>query len=147
MADSDFIGREYPPFTVEVEKGRIRNFARAIGDEDPIYFDEDAAKKVGFQAIPAPPTFAHSLVMDAGQSFMVLADMGIDKAQSVHGEMKFLYQAEICAGDVISGQMSIKDIYEKKGGALKFIETETRLENQDGTHVADLRSVAIIRNG
>ncbi len=147
MADSDFIGKQYPPFTVEVEKGRIRNFARAIGEDDPVYADEEAAKKAGYRSIPAPPTFPHALVMDAGQSFSVLADMGIDKAQTVHGEQGFTYHGDICAGDVISGQMRIKDIYEKKSGALKFIETETRLENQDGVHVCDLCAIAVVRNG
>ncbi len=146
MAESDFIGKEYPPFTVEVEKGRIRNFARAIGEEDPVYSDEEAAKKAGFRAIPTPPTFPHALVMDAGQSFRILADMGIDKARSMHGEQGFTYHADICAGDVITGRTRIKDIYEKKGGALKFIETETRMENQERVHVCDLRSVIVIRN-
>lgn len=147
MADADFIGKEYPPFTQEVEKGRIRFFAQAIGEEDPVYFDEDAAKKAGYRAIPAPPTFAHTILMDAGQSFRVLTEMGIEMTRTMHGEQHFEYLGDICAGDTITGQTKTLDIYEKKGGALKFIVNETRLENQTGEHVANLRSVVIITGG
>jgi acyl dehydratase len=146
MWSTEHIGKTYPPFTVEVEKGRIAFFAKSIGEDDPVYFDEDAAKKAGFRAIPVPPTFPFTIAMDAGQSFMVLEDMDIDKTKTVHGEQSFAYHKDICAGDVITGQQKIVDMFDKKGGALQFIVTETRLDNQDGEHVCDLRSVIVVRN-
>lgn len=141
-----FVGKAYPAFSVDVEKGRLRLFAKAIGSDNPVYTDEDAARRAGFNALPAPPTFAFSLTMDAGQSFNVLDDLGLPRERSVHGGQGFRHVRPILAGDVISGQQTIKTIYDKKGGALLFIETETRLENQRGEHVCDLTSTIVVRN-
>lgn len=144
--DKTMIGKEYEPFSVEIEKGRIAQFARSIGEENPIYFDEDAAKNAGYRAIPVPLTFPYTITMDAGQSFNVLEDMAIDKTKAVHGEQGFTYHNAICAGDKITGQQKITDIYNKKNGALVFIVTEIKLVNQDDVHMADLHSVIVVRN-
>ncbi|MCP4184151.1 MAG: MaoC family dehydratase [Hyphomicrobiales bacterium] len=144
--NKEFIGKEYEPFEIEVEKGRIAQFARSIGEENPIYFDAEAAKKAGFRGIPVPLTFAYTITMDAGQSFNVLEDMGIEKTNAVHGEQGFTYHNEICAGDKITGSQKIVDMYDKKNGALLFIVTGITLTNQDELHVADLHSVIVVRN-
>ncbi len=146
MADADFIGKEYPSFSVDVEKGRIKMFADSIGEKNLIYFDEKAAKNKGYSGIPVPPTFAFTLAMEAGQSFNILADMGIPKTQAMHGEQGFTYHEPIYAGDAVTGIQRITDIYEKKGGALQFIEAVIELRNQNDTHVADLRSVIVVRH-
>ena len=146
MAVTDIVGKVYDPFSVEVEKGRIAFFARSIGATDPIHFDETAAKAAGHRGIVAPPTFAYSITMDANQAFMVLDQLGIDKTRTVHGEQGFVYHGDICAGDIISGRQKIVEVYDKKGGALTFIITETRLENQMGQRVCDLRTAIVIRN-
>ena len=58
MIDKKHIGRTTKPQTVDVEKGRLRFFAKAIGETDPVYTDEAAAKAAGYKSLPAPPTFA-----------------------------------------------------------------------------------------
>jgi len=55
--DRGVIGVESAPIRYDVEKGAIRKFVEAIGDEDPIYRDEQAAQAAGFKTIVAPPTF------------------------------------------------------------------------------------------
>lgn len=143
---SNIIGKEYAPFQFEVEKGRIRLFANAIGDTNPIYHDEAAARRAGYRSIPVPPTFPFTIIMEANQAFMILDELGIDKTRSMHGEQSFAYYGDICAGDVISGRQKVVDMYEKKGGALQFIVTEIRLENQNRRHVCDLRTTIVVRN-
>jgi len=140
------IGKTYDRFTFEVEKGRLRAFAKAIGETNPIYFDEQAAMAAGYRSIVAPPTFAFVPLMESDQPFTVLADMGIDKTKSVHGEQHFTYHRPIVAGDHISGQQRITEIYDKKGGALTFIVTDTPLTNQHDEPVADLHMVIVVRN-
>ncbi len=54
--DKKLIGHTFKPFTTTVEAGKIRLFCKAIGEENPIYVDEEAAKQAGYRAIPAPPT-------------------------------------------------------------------------------------------
>jgi len=146
MEIADIVGREYPPFQFEVEKGRIRMFCQAIGEDNPVYHDQAAAKRAGYRSIPVPPTFPFTIIMEANQSFMILDELGIDKTRTMHGEQQFIYHADICAGDVITGRQTVIDTYEKKGGALRFIVTEVRLDNQSMEHVGDLRTTIVIRN-
>ena len=140
-----FIGKVYPPFTLEVEKGRLRLFAKATGATDPIFSDEIAAERAGYRALPAPPTFSYAITMDAGQAFNVLADMKVPMHKSVHGGQRFAFKRPIYAGDVITGRQKVTDVYDKKNGALLFIETEIALFNQDNDEVCDLRSTVIVR--
>lgn len=142
----NIIGKTYASFKVAVEKGRIRRFAKAIGETDPIYFDEAAAKAAGYRSILAPPTFAFTITFDARQAHLVLDDLGIDKTKTMHGEQSFTYHQPICADDVITGRQRVVDMYGKKGGALRFIVTETQLENRRGERACDLRSVIVVRN-
>ena len=146
MLDKSFIGKEYEPFSFEVEKGRIRQFANAIGDDNPIYRDEAAAKAEGYKTIPAPPTFPYVAIMDADQALTVLRDIGADISRSLHGEQWFTYQGPIYAGDVVSGRQKIVDIFDKKNGALEFIVTEVSLTNQDNEPVCAMKSVVVVRN-
>ena len=147
MDFSRYVGKEYPPFTIAVESRRIVAFARAIGETDPIYSDEESARSAGYDGIPAPLTFPFTLTLEAGQSFNVLEDMGIDRTRSVHGAQGFRYHRPIYGGDTVSGRQKIVDIFEKKGGALVFILTETALANQHGEPVCDLTSTIVVRNG
>lgn len=141
------IGKVYEPFTMEVEKGRLRSFAKAIGESNPVYFDETAAREAGYRSILAPLTFPFVAAMEAEQPFVLLADMGIDKRKTVHGEQQFTYLKPIVAGDLLTGQQKIVEMYDKKGGALTFIVTETRLTNQLNEAVCDMRTVIVVRNG
>jgi acyl dehydratase len=64
----------------------------------------------------------------------------------MHAEQSFVYFADLCAGDKITGRQRVVDVYDKKNGALEFLVTETRLENQRGEHVCDLRTTVVVRN-
>lgn len=146
MIDKGIVDKEYPPFSVEVEKHWLRGFAAAIGADYPIYSDEAAARAAGYRSLPAPPTFPFALIMEANQSFMILDELGIDKRHAMHAEQSFAYFADICAGDVITGRQKVVDVYDKKNGAMEFIVTEIRLDNQRGEHVCDLRITVVVRN-
>lgn len=147
MIDKKFIGHEFAPVTAEVEKGRLRFFAKATANADPIYSDEAAAKKAGYRALPAPPTFLFCLEMDRDNPFDFLELLQIDLGKVLHGEQNFAYHAPVVAGDRITFRSKIADIYDKKGGALEFVVVETKAHNQDGTHVADMRRSIVVRNG
>jgi acyl dehydratase len=141
-----FVGKEYPAFSADVEKGRLRLFAKAIGSANDIMTDEGAARGAGFPALPAPPTLAYSLTMDCGQSFNALEDMKIPLSKCVHGAQGFRYVRPLLAGDTVTGRQKIVSIIEKKGGALLFIDMQIRLENQRGEHVCDLNQTVVVRN-
>jgi len=146
MIAKSIIGKEYPPFTVEVEKHWVRSFAEAIGATDPVYFEESAALAAGYRSLSAPPTFPFAMIMDRNQSFMILDELGIDKRRAMHAEQSFVYHHDLCAGDVITGRQKVVDVYDKKNGALEFLVTEIRLDNQRGEHVCELRTTVVVRN-
>lgn len=147
MISRDFIGLEMPPFTVDVEQGRLRFFAKATGQADPVYTDEEAARAAGHPALPVPPSFLFCLEMDAPDPGALRDKLGIDIARVLHGEQRFVFHRMAYAGDRLSFRQRVADIYDKKGGALEFMVRETRVTNQRGEHVADLVGTTVVRNG
>lgn len=146
MIDKKYIGAKLTPFTVEVEKGQLRSFARATCQADPIYLDENAARAAGHRSLPVPPTYLFCLEMASPNPQEVYALLGIDYARVLHGEQHFVYHQPVFAGDTLSFAPIISDIHDRKDGALEFVVWETRVQAEDGTHVADLRSVMVVRH-
>ena len=146
MIDSKFIGMALPAFHAIAEPGQLRFFAKATGETDPIYLDDSAARAAGHSGLPLPPTFLISLELSQ-PSTSWRSELGIDPSRILHGEQSFSYHRMAYAGDKLRFETRIVDIYQKKCGALDFVTRETRVTNQCGEHVADLRSVLIQRNG
>lgn len=146
MIDRNHIGRELPPLTVDVEKGQLRFFAKATGQDDPVYLDDEAAKAAGFAALPAPPTFLFSLDLMQPDPFSVYRSLGVDLNRILHGEQRFRYAEPICAGDTITLRTRIADLYDKKNGAMEFIVLETDATNQRGEDVGGMTRVVVVRN-
>ncbi len=131
--DTSAKGKTYPPFEYEVGKEKIREYAFAVGEENPVYFDRDAARAAGFRDIPAPPMFA--VVYSAGSVGPAVLDpeVGINFALMVHGGQEFEWGEPVCAGDVIETTPELKDVYEKDGKQFFVFESVSR--NQDGQEV------------
>lgn len=146
MIDKKHIGRTTPPQTIDVEKGRLKFFAKAIGETDPVYTDEEAAEAAGYSALPAPPTFAFCLEMETNSLWDNIAAMGVPVGKILHGSQTFKYLAPILAGDKITFVTKVSDIYDKKGGKMEFIIEDTTATNQDGTPVAELQRVIVVIN-
>jgi len=147
MIDRRFIGHTLPPFSVPVEAGRLRFFAKATGQTDAVYADVAAARDAGHRDLPVPPTFLFCLEMEGPNPAAIRELLGLDYRRLLHGEQEFVYHAMACAGDVLSFEQRIEDIYDKKGGALEFVVRRTRVSNQHGALVAELRAVTVMRNG
>lgn len=146
MIDRGHIGRELYSCSVTVEAGRLRLFAKAIGEDNPIHLEEGAARAAGFAALPVPPTFlcALELEQDAPNAWFETVGLRLDRV--LHGEQTFVYHHMLHAGDTVTLVAHIVDIYEKNGGALEFVVKGTAMVDQRGRRVADLRSVIIQRN-
>ncbi|HSV60725.1 MAG TPA: MaoC family dehydratase N-terminal domain-containing protein [Variovorax sp.] len=146
MIDRRHIGHQMAPFTVPVEAGRLRFFARATGQADPVYTDVAAAHDAGHRNLPVPPTFLFCMEMEGPNPAAIRELLGLDYRRLLHGEQQFTYLAPACAGDVLRFTQTIEDIYDKKGGALEFVVRRTRVSNQCNEAVAELRSVTVMRN-
>lgn len=147
MIDTRHIGHTLPPYAVDVEKGRLKFFAKAIGQTDPVYTDDAAAKAAGYPSLPVPPTFLFCLEMDSPNpgALRDLLDLPVPKV--LHGEQRFTYHAMAFAGDTLTFAQRIADIYAKKDGLLEFVVRETRVTNQHGQHIADLHGITVVRHG
>ncbi len=113
MIDRQYIGHRMAPFTVPVEAGRLRLFAKATGQHDPVYTDESAAHDAGHPALPVPPTFLFCLEMDAPNPAAIRELLGLDYRRLLHGEQRFTYHAMTYAGDRLTFEQCIEDIYDK----------------------------------
>jgi acyl dehydratase len=146
MIDPKFIGLSSEARYVYVERGQLRFFAHAIGETDPIYTDEAAARAAGYAALPAPPTFLFTLGLLAPAEKGSLQDLGVPIERVLHGEQHFTYVKPILAGDRIKLVTTITAIEAKKGGALEFVTQETVAENQLSEIVGRARTVIVVRN-
>jgi acyl dehydratase len=127
------VGKTYPPFEYEVGREKIREYAYAVGETDPIHFDRDAARAAGYRDVVAPPMFA--VVYSAGSVGPAVLDpeVGIDLMRMVHGGQDFVWSEPVCAGDTITTETKVVDIRER--GGLEFYVFESSSRNQDGHDV------------
>jgi acyl dehydratase len=143
MADKNDIGKIGKPITIHIEAGKIREFAKAIKDANPLYADENAAQaEIG--GVMPPPTFLMTLDhWDDGSS---RPRINIDLPRLLHGEQEFEYLKPIRAGDVLSAVTKVTNVFEKsggRGGTMTFTTLDTEFTNQQGEKVAIARSTLI----
>jgi acyl dehydratase len=127
------VGKTYPAFEYEVGLEKIREYARAVGETDQIYFDRGVARAEGYRDVVAPPMFAVVYSAGAVGPAVLDPDVGIDLMRMVHGGQEFAWGEPVCAGDKITTQTTFKDLSEKDGR--KFFVFESVSRNQDGQEV------------
>ncbi len=139
----DAKGKRYPPFEYEICREKIREYALAVGEDNPIYFDRERARAAGFRDVAAPPMFA--VVYSAGSISPAILDpeVGINFAMMVHGGQEFVWGEPVCAGDTITTETAVGHIYEKEGKGFYVFESTSR--NQDGEEVVRATWTEIVR--
>lgn len=117
----DFV-YEFSPFTIEA--GKVREFAKALGFENPVYEEISAAKGKGLPNIPVPPTF--SAVIDYWNKrdlYLMFEQLGLKPEDVLHGEQAFEYKSRMFVGDVIYAKTKLLKKIEKKGKNFYFLQT------------------------
>jgi acyl dehydratase len=122
------VGKEYPPVRYEVGREKLREFAVAVGETDPIYHDEEAARAAGHPDIPAVPTFPTVLTMRASLAIHGDSELGLDYSRVVHGEQEFAYHRPIRAGDRLLAVAKVASAEPKGRHELLTIQTEVTTE-------------------
>ncbi|MFI6598647.1 MaoC family dehydratase N-terminal domain-containing protein [Nonomuraea sp. NPDC050536] len=143
--DVGVIGRCFPDLTVDVERGRLRLFAKAIGETDPVYTDLAAARAAGHPDLPVPPTMLFGLELDQPDPYRWLDEIGVDLRHVLHGEQSFTYDALAYAGDRLTLSARVSDAYVKDGGRLSFVVRDTDVR-RDATRIAAMRQVIVVRD-
>lgn len=133
MADRRLIGTTYE-LTWQVERGKIFELVEAIGEDNPVCKNREAAQTEGYKDIIAPLTFTTVPVMWSGVLFKAFEDLKMPLSRIMHAEQGYEYYREIIPGDTLSGVMVVKSIIERKGrtGVMDFVLFEIRFTNQNG---------------
>jgi acyl dehydratase len=140
---SDAVGKTYPPTSYAVGREKVREFAAAVGEENPLHHDPDAAREAGYADVVAPPMFAVVFGGRAMAPALFDPDVGIDFARMVHGGQEFVWGPPVVAGDEIATEVEVKDVAER--GGLEFYVFESRSTNQDGETVCTGTWTNIVR--
>lgn len=142
--DARHAGHAFAPFVVQADARQLCLFAKATGQNDPVYTDADMARAAGHPALPLPPTFLACLEMEAPDPNALLTLLGLDPRQRLlHAEQGVVYHRMAYCGDRLVFCQRLDQVYDKKGGALQFAVRSTRVTNQREELVAELRCVLV----
>jgi acyl dehydratase len=140
---TEAVGKTYPPTVYAVGREKIREYAAAGGETNPVYLDPAAARAAGYADVVAPPMFAVVYASKAVAPALFDPDVGIDFARMVHGGQDFVWGPPVVAGDEIATEVEVKDVAER--GGLEFYVFESRSTNQDGETVCTGTWTNIVR--
>ena len=130
------VGKTYEPVVYAVGREKIREYAAAVGEKDPIHFDLEVARAAGHEDLVAPPMFAVVYCSSAIGTALFDPDLAINFAMMVHASQEFRWGPVVVAGDEITTTMSVKDITERAGIGFYVFES-----------ISTSRSAAIVCTG
>ena len=148
MPDPSQVGLELDEVTFPVERGKVREFVRALHEDDPIYQDAEAAAAAGFDAIPAPLTFP-MVAMLWRERDAAIEDLGFDFKRLLHGGTTWEYVRPIVVGDEITVKRRVAAVDRRegrRGGAMTFVTIDTEITDATGDPVAR-QSDTLIQTG
>ena len=139
------VGKSYPETTYAVGREKIREYAYATGETNPLHLDAGAARAAGYRDVVAPPMFAVVYAAPAVAPAIFDPEVGIDFARMVHGGQEFKWGPLVIAGDEISTTVSVKEISKRE--SMSFYVFESVSTNQDGDTVCVGTWTNIVRGG
>jgi len=141
--DRSVIGVDVEVGTHEVSREQMIAYAKAVGETDPLYLDEEAAKAGPYGIIIAPPLFYNMLSLQPGLDPKVkFGTSGFDAGQ--HAE----FFEPMRAGDTISAKTQVADVYAKTGrtGTMVFTVRRTTYINQKGEKTVVVDRISVRRD-
>lgn len=140
--DPTLVGHETPPQRGPITPEAIRQFAEAIGDSNPVFRDDAAARDAGYSGVPAEPTFVTRFHVD-------FAEAGLDPehSQVLHGEQEYTYERPLVAGDELSVRYRVASIRQSgRAGGMAIMTLELLGDAPDGQRVATGKATIIVRD-
>ena len=143
--NTNAIGKTYAPLTYAVGREKIREYAFAVGETNPVHLEVEAARALGYSDVVAPPMFAAVYISPAIGPPLFDPEVGINFALMVHGGQEFKWGPLVVAGDEIETTVTVKDISERSGTGFYVFESVST--NQDGDTVCVGTWTNIVRGG
>ena len=119
-----------------VEREKIREYAKAVQNEDPSFFSDEAAAELGYAGLPTPLTFISVFSYRAQRAFFDDANIGITDRQIVQIDQQVKFMAPIQAGDELQCDVYLHSVRQAHG--TDIIVTKNIITNQDGQVVQEL---------
>jgi acyl dehydratase len=140
------IGKRFGPVSYAVGREKIREYASAVGETNPLYFDLDAARAAGYRDVVAPPMFAVVYCAPSLEPALLDPEVGLDFGRMVHGAQAFRWGSVVVAGDEVATTTTVKDIAERRE-QIAFYVFESVSQNQRGEVVCTGTWTNIVRGG
>jgi acyl dehydratase len=140
---TDAVGKRFTAATYAVGREKVREYAHAVGETNPLHLDPEAARAAGYADVLAPPMFAVVYCAPAMAPAIFDPEVGMEFARMVHGGQEFVWEAPVVAGDEITTTTELRSITERGGKAFYVFETVS--ENQDGQVVCTGTWTNIVR--
>ena len=136
------IGIEGKPLSLEISKWMIQKFVRAVRDDNPLWQDEEYAKKTKYGGIIAPPSLLLAVIFSGSGT---RPDVPLPYPRVLDGGIETEIYLPVRPGDVITSVTKFVDLKEREGkmGKILFLIFETTHTNQKGELVAKTRSTLI----
>lgn len=141
--DESFVGRSWPAETYEVSLEKVREFAMAVGADDPVHHDRDAAQVAGHPDVVAPTTFPVVFTWPATRRVVDDPALGLDFTRVIHRDQGFVVGRPVHAGDVVSTVVSVDEIRELAGNDV--ITFRCDVTDADGETVTTTRATLVGR--
>jgi len=142
--NTDLIGKAYDEIDYTVERDAVNRFVDAIGEDDPIYRDPEAAKAAGYPDQVAPPTFITVIQIQTSGQVVLDQELGLDYSRVVHGEQAYRYERPLVVGDRLKATPRLSGIETKRSNEFLTIESEVH-DAATGDLVLSMRSTLISR--
>jgi acyl dehydratase len=137
------IGKLFEPVTYAVGREKIREYAQAVGETNPLHSDLEAARAAGYADVVAPPTFAIVVSLEAAMAVLQDPDVALDYSRVVHGEQRFELHRPVHAGDVVVATSTVAEI--RDVGRNEMMRVVSEIRTTDGEHVATATNTMISR--
>jgi acyl dehydratase len=136
-------GKEYIEVSFTVDRDHVIRFCDAIGEDNPIFRDEAAAKAAGYDGQIAPPTFITALQIQTSGQVVMDQELGLNYSMVVHGEQEYDYTRPLRVGESLTAIPRIADIYSR--GRNEFLITEAEIKDETGDVLCVARSTILSR--
>ena len=125
------VGKSYAATTYAVGREKVKEYALATYETNPLHLDPEHARKAGFDDVVAPPMFCVVYSAPAVAPAIFDPEVGIDFARMVHGAQEFQWGPLVVAGDEIRTEVSVQSIDERDGKGFYVFQTESRNQRDE----------------
>jgi acyl dehydratase len=144
MMRASLTGRVYAlDVAYDVEREKVREFARAVGEMSSACHDPAAAQELGYPDVVAPPTFLAVLMQRATDRVVFDPEIGLEYDRVLHRDQQIMLRRPVCAGDRLTAEVHIDAVRSLAGNDV--LELRVEMSTSDGTRAVAFFLSLVVR--